>query len=260
MGNPLNIEQFLIQFFTSHHCEIQKQEAGKMTVQLTIDMDKALMNRPFYWQYVESTGNIGKPKQLTFITDPKKADEGEWIHFGSPRLEQIYQYLSKTSKFIHLYENVEVMNNTMLQPWLLTNICIMYEGKQKKEELLSIGLNLINGTFLFDMMQRLEKIQLKPKISNHCYTISPLIKVKSGLLRIESYVESYVNNMEHQWALESIQLLKEETMMIHHFYEDSEEETDMNKEIEEVTARLQPQITFDIINGGILYLTENFST
>ena len=31
-----------------------------MTVQLTIEMDKELMNRPFYWHYLEKTG--GRPK------------------------------------------------------------------------------------------------------------------------------------------------------------------------------------------------------
>ena len=45
-----------------------------------------------------------------------------------------------------------------LHPWLLLNICIMYEGKQKKEELFSIGLNLINGSFVFEHDGKLKKI------------------------------------------------------------------------------------------------------
>ena len=42
-----------------------------MTVQLTIELDKELMNRPFYWHYLEKTGGVPNPMKLTFITDPK---------------------------------------------------------------------------------------------------------------------------------------------------------------------------------------------
>src|SRR5690625_2757442 len=135
MDNSLPIEPFLEQFFTANHCQINKKEKGVMSVKLTIDMDKALMNRPFYWQYVEATGSVGEPKTLTFVTDYDKENDGECVHFGSPRFEQIYEYLKKTSKFTHLYEKITTNENTMLHPWLVVNFCIKYEGKQKKEEL-----------------------------------------------------------------------------------------------------------------------------
>lgn len=252
------IEHYLTRFFTAHQCTMT-QEDGVLSVQLTVEMDKALMNRPFYWQYIEATGNVGEPKKLHFITDPTKMEKkGEWIHFGSPRLQQIYHYLRKTARFIHLYENLHVTKNTMLQPWLLLNICITYEGKQKKEELFSIGLNLINGSFVFDMMEKLATVDLKPVIPNHCYTISPLIKVTSGLLRIESYLDHYVMEQEHEWAMESIQLLNEEIEMINHFYEGEDVVDEKEKEIADVTKRLQPKISYEMINGGIVYLRESF--
>lgn len=259
MDKQIDIEQFLKQFFTANHCEVIQENSGKLAVQLTIDMDKELMNRPFYWQYMEATGNKGQPKKIIFNTKPKQMeDEGEWIHFGSPRLEQIYNHLRKSGKFIHLFEKVNVNNNTMLHPWLLTNYCIMYEGKQKKEELFSIGLNLINGTFVFEMMEQLDQITLSPTISDHCYTISPLIKIQSGFKRIENYIHEYVMNQQHDWAVESLQLLQEEMAMIHHFYEIEDNKKEMQKEIDDVEARLQPQITYDVISGGIIYLQESF--
>lgn len=261
MDNQVDIEKFLTQFFTANHCEVAQMEPGKISVQLTIEMDKALMNRPFYWQYMESTGNVGEPKKLTFILDPDKIEkEGEWIHFGSPRLEQIYKYLRNTAKFIHLFEEVNVSKNTMLHPWLLLNYCIIYEGKQKKEELFSIGLNLINGTFLLNMMEHLEHIELAPTISDHCYTISPLIKVNSGFLRIENYIHDYVMKQEHDWAIESLKLLQEEIAMIHHFYEsDQDNKDEMEKELDDITARLEPHITYEVINGGMIYLRDTFA-
>ena len=63
-----------------------------LTVQLTIELDKELMNRPFYWHYLEKTGGVPNPDRLTFITDSQNAPtniKGETIHFGSPRLHQM---------------------------------------------------------------------------------------------------------------------------------------------------------------------------
>ena len=51
-------------------------------------------------------------------------------------------------------------------------------------------------------------------------------------------------------------LLEEEKAMIHHFYESDASRDEMEKEIAEVTARLQPKITYEVMSGGLIYLTE----
>ena len=56
------------------------------------------MNRPFYWKYLESTNGEPSPAQLTFITDKNKLVEdikGEVVHFGSPRLSQLFQVMKE---------------------------------------------------------------------------------------------------------------------------------------------------------------------
>lgn len=252
-----SVENFLIRFFKGNQCPIISQKHGEITVQLTEEMDKKLMNRPFYWQYIASTGKKGEPKKITFLTDPKNTGDGEWIHFGSPLLDKMYASLEEMGKYIQLFEKIETTVNTMLHPWLLINVCIVYEGKQKKEELLSIGLNLIHGTMGTDMMEKLKKSDLSTNISDHCYTISPLIMPESGFLRIERYLDDYVRQVDQQWAGESIQLLQEEVLMIQHFYEKQEDKTEMEKELEETKKRLEPSITYEIVNGGIVYLTAN---
>jgi len=257
-SNPsaLSMEQFLTIFFKGNLCNVSSDN-NLLTVQLTKKMDLALMNRPFYWQYIEAMGNVGQPMELHFKLDPTM-DKGEWIHFGSPRFQQICTLLKKTSKFTQLYEIVNVNKNTMLQPWLLTNFCITYEGKQIKEELLSIGLNLINGTIIFDMMELLRKTNLQQVISNQCYTISPLIKLSSAYARIEKIIQKHILNQDHQWAIESLQLLKEELDMIEHFFQDTDHKEELDKEKTDTLSRLQPKIKYSVWNGGLLYLTEDF--
>ena len=70
---PQQVHSYLQQFFTENDCYILGESAHYMTVQLTIDMDKRIMNRPFYWQYVEATDGEPNPAQITFITDQNRA-------------------------------------------------------------------------------------------------------------------------------------------------------------------------------------------
>ena len=54
------IHKFLERYFLSNKCEIVDKQPSYMTVQLTIELDKELMNRPFYWHYLRK--NRGSPK------------------------------------------------------------------------------------------------------------------------------------------------------------------------------------------------------
>ena len=129
-----DLHQFLVTFFQAHQCKLIVNQPGLLKIQLTKEMDKALMNRPFYWHYIERMGQEGEPMQLTLMTDTKqKHENAEWIHFGSPRLQQIMNYLKKTSKYTKLFQVVDTKVNTPLYPWLVINLKITYAGKQQKE-------------------------------------------------------------------------------------------------------------------------------
>ncbi|HEX6594434.1 MAG TPA: YqhG family protein [Bacillota bacterium] len=253
-----NLNTFLSQFFTAHHCPIIKNMDGVMTVQLTEEMDQALMNRPFYWHYVKRMGKLGEPMQLTLITNPSHhGQSGEWIHFGSPRLQQIIHFLKNRERFTKLFQHVDAApTKTELHPWLVVNIKIAYVGQHKKAELFSIGLNLVNGTMKSDMMSVLKQINLQTTIADYCYTISPLIKLQSGFRRIKSVVFKYVNNQEHEWAQRSLIQLKKEIQLLNHFYTEKSEDEKLQKEkeIREITNRFEPRIKISVINGGLFYL------
>lgn len=261
MKRAFDLEQFLLRYFTANQCEVVAEKAGVLNVKLTKKLDMALMNRPFYWQYMESIRQSGEPLQITFITDMKhRKEDGEWIHFGMPRLSQIYGHLQQSSQFIRLFEKLQVDINTLLQPWLVVNCIIVYKGKQLKEELLTIGLNLINGKMVLEMMDKLVNISLAPVISAHCFTISPLIKLESGFRRIEQFLNHHIMNQDQTWAHENINLLEQEIKMLKHFYEREKSSTEIDKEIIDLQKRLTPTISYKILNGGLFYLSKNFAT
>ncbi|MDQ0224929.1 YqhG family protein [Metabacillus niabensis] len=257
------IHNFLESFFNANSCELIENNPGYLTVQLTIEMDKELMNRPFYWHYLEKTNGVPNPMKLTFITDKQKAPsdlKGEFMHFGSPRLHQIFQATKRLGSFIRLYEKVEHENkgNIALQPWIGVNIIVSYQCDMKKDEIHSIGLHLVSGTLVEGFQEKLEKLNLTPKIPDFCFTMTPLIKPQSGLKRIEQFIEQYVKSQDHSWADSARKRWEDDLKLLDHFYEDIEEKPDCyTLEKEALRELYEPHIHINIQNGGIFFLTQN---
>lgn len=254
-----NLNEFLAGYFRAHHCQLLSNKNGILQVQLTEEMDRALMNRPFYWHYIKKMGREGEPKQLTFITNPDNREEqGEWIHFGSPRLQQILRHLKQNEKYTKLFQRVNTQVNTPMYPWLVVNLKISYKGKQKKEEIFSLGLQMVTGEMRAEMMGTLRTIPLQQTISDYCYTISPIIRLSSGFKRMEAVIDNYIENQTHEWAQASLLAMKEDIDTLKHFYveqNDIETET-MEKEIAEIEERYRPVISYEVINGGMFYLSK----
>ncbi|WP_312092230.1 YqhG family protein [Niallia sp.] len=255
------IHQFLERFFIANDCEITENKPGYLTVQLTIEMDKELMNRPFYWHYLEKTGGTPNPASLTLISDPKLAPEnikGELIHFGSPRLHQLFASAKNLSKYIRLYENKtgQGQQQTALKPWLALNVKISYQCDRKRDMFQSIGLQLINGSIATDFQSKIEQMNLSPKIPDYAFTLSPLIMPKSGISRIENMIKQSLLTEDHTWAEKARERWKKDLELLEHFYEDLEEEEEETLETEKLALQEQyePIINISIINGGLFYL------
>ena len=255
------IHDFLIRYFQANDCKIIENTAGHLTVQLTIELDKELMNRPFYWHYLEKTGGVPNPMKLTFITNQESAPEnikGETIYFGSPRLHQIFESSKNLASYIRLYQNhSQLKQQTPLLPWLCLNVKISYQCDRKRDIFKSIGLQLINGQMVEDFHQRLQQVQLTPKIPDYSFTLSPLVRPKSGMSRIEAYLKSVIDNDDHTWAEDARKRWDQDLRLLHHFYEDVEEENE-NYETEKraLQEQYEPKIKISFINGGLFYLTE----
>ncbi|HET7628475.1 MAG TPA: YqhG family protein [Bacillales bacterium] len=259
-----DIHDYLEKFFRASGCELLENDGKSLNVQLTVDMDKRLMNRPFYWKYVENTGMDGEPLSLRLITDPEraKAEKGEFIHFGSPRLHQIFRTAKQLGSFVRLYEQVETgeHRSVPLDPWLLLNLKISYQCDRKKDRLESYGLHLINGQLLESMQERLDAVSLTPKIPDYCFTISPIIKPNSGLKRVEQKIQSMIAAENDDWAEEARRRWAEDFALLKEFYEtrneDDEEREWYEKEQQALKNQYEPKVDISLINAGLVYLTK----
>ena len=250
---------FLERFFIANGCTITDKSSGHMTVQLTVEVDKQIMNRPFYWHWLEKTGGEPNPMKITLITNEDEAPsdiEGEFIHFGSPRLFQIFQAVQKNGKFIRLYEKIRSDGaHISLEPWLGMNVTISYQSDMKKDKLLSLGLHLISGQLTESFQEQMEARELSSQISDYCYTMSPLIKPESGIKRLERYIEQAARSEPLDWAEASLKRWNNDLSLLNQFYEDTEEKPE-EYEIEKKALQTlyEPKIDIKVQNGGLFYL------
>lgn len=257
------IHDYLHRFFTANHCDILEQTDHFLDVQLTIEMDKLLMNRPFYWHYLEKTGGTPNPMRITFITDQNKASEdlkGEAVHYGSPRLHQIFRTAQELGSYIRLYEDVRPNGNmnAPLHPWLGINVKVSYQCDRKKDMLYSLGLHLLTGTMVSGFHETLQTIPLTPKIPDFCFTLSPIIKPQSGLIRMEEALKTLIADDDHTWADEARGRWQHDLQLLNQFYDGMDEVPDSFKvEKQALQEQYEPKVVIKLINGGLFYLTQH---
>ncbi|MCA1025511.1 YqhG family protein [Cytobacillus sp. FSL W7-1323] len=256
------IHHFLLRYFHANHCEILENKPGYLVIQLTVELDKELMNRPFYWHYLEKTGGVANPMELTLITNPSLAPDdikGEIIHFGSPRLHQIFQSTKNLAGYIRLYENYEAPpgTQTALRPWLGLNLRISYQCDRKKDLFKSIGLHLINGQMVEQFHDKLLHLSLTPKIPDFSFTLSPFIKPQSGVMRVANFLQSEIEKEDHTWADEARLRWQKDLQLLERFYEDADEKGEsFENEMTALQEQYEPQVHISIVNGGLFYLTD----
>lgn len=263
---PQQIHQYVRRFFTENNCSILRESAHFLQVQLTIEMDKKIMNRPFYWKYLESTGDEPKPAQLTLITDKTRLTEnlaGEVIHYGSPRLNQLFNVTKELGSFVQMYEKpsaTQVSTQTILTPWVGVNYKITYASDRTREILYSLGINLMTGMILNGFQESISHLNLESSISPNTFHLPYTIKPLRALERLDAIIEHQIQQDDHTWAEEARVRQQRDIRVLDYFYEgvDNKPET-YESEKRAIEAQYETKIRIEIINGGLFYLKSDIT-
>ena len=168
-----------------------------------------------------------------------------------PIIRKIMNHFQSSNPFYYGFEKVNTTKRTLLHPYLLLNIKIRYVGITTKEEIISVGLNLINGKIMNNMMELLDNISFHPTISPYCYMISPIIYLESGIKRIEKFCYHYLEQQTYDWAISANHTMRAEMNLVNKIIQDKRLR---RKQQENIQARLQPTIICELINGGMLHI------
>ncbi|KGR89814.1 hypothetical protein CD30_15020 [Ureibacillus massiliensis 4400831 = CIP 108448 = CCUG 49529] len=255
------VHDYLKTFFTETNCEIISDEGHQLTVQLTIDIDKKIMNRPFYWKYIETTNSPANPARLTFITNRSNIENpflGEVIHFGSRRLNQIFKATKELGAFVQMYEQVSTQQGKsfVLTPYFCVNYKVSYYCDRTKERLHSLGINLLTGVIEDNFHESIKDFNLVNTKPEHAFCLQHIIKPSRALERLDEMIQSIVQQDDHTWAEEAKRRWEREQEILDYFYVDVEEKPE-SYEIEKsaLEERFSPRINVEIINGGLFYLS-----
>src|SRR5690625_5363418 len=115
------------------------------------------------------------------------------------------------------------------------------------DQLFTSGLQLVTEKMKTNMMETLEETSLSKAISDFCYPISPLIKLPSAYKRIESVIDTYLENTDHTWATQSLATLDDEIRLVKHFYNNDPDHPQLKKEIADLTERYTPIIKHQVV-------------
>ncbi|WP_153731495.1 YqhG family protein [Sporosarcina obsidiansis] len=257
---PQQIHEYLRQFFNENKCPIINENEHYLNIQLTIDMDKKIMNRPFYWKYIESVNETPNPAQITLITDIQQLKEGvkgEVVHFGSPRLHQLFRVTKEMGSFVKMYEQVHSApdGQMILTPWLGVNYKISYCSHQTKETLYSLGINLMTGAVFQEFQERLTKLDLVKDSPEQVFNLPYIITPVRALDRLDAVVDQMVREEDQTWAEEAKKRWQKDQAVLDYFYEGQDEKPECY-EIEKnaMEERFKPRITIEVLNGGLFYL------
>lgn len=267
--NQQQVRQYLERYFNAHQTQYVEKTPSYFSVRLPVEVDKDLGNRPFYWTYVERLNLEPQPMFMTFVFQPESIPSdlrGEKITFGSPRLQQFFTSARRHGQYIRLYEhsphikNTILSGNTSLMPWLGINVRISMICDGKKDHLMSLGFNLVNGSIVEAFSTHLKEKDMKPVMPDLSFTIPPIFSLDSAMVKLEEHIKGFIRSQDTTWAEEARERLAFETSLVENFYtqqteekEEGPQENVKDKRVEELRWQFEPRIEVEIINGGLFY-------
>lgn len=261
------VREFTERYLKLNDCHILESGPTYLLTQLSIHADKDLLNRPFYWMYVERMNLPPQPVRLSFVFDPENHPEeirGEHLFYGTPRFAKILQSAQKHGKFVRLYEEprYEPAYTDLTKPyspWLAVNYKVSYVCDQKRDRLCSLGINLNDGTIREGFYEVIKDRRWSNRLPAKRYTVEPRLQVVEAVGELEYYLEETIRREDLTWAEEAEKRLQSELERLDVFYPDEpsmpdEIRTEKKRRREEIVWQFHPRVEISVINAGLFYV------
>ncbi len=260
--NQTDIKEFCKSFFVGTGCHIVEEGPGHLAAKLTIDTDKDLMNRPFFWVYAEKCGIKAEPLTLSLIFDEKEVPEsfkGESVQYGSARLHQIMNAAAKRGNFTRLYQQDDAIHSANryaapLIPWLGLQYNVQFVCDQKRNEIHSVGVNLFSGHVLNDFLDKINSFTLVTKVPAYRHLLQGNLQMNHGVERAELILKQYLDRVDMTWANDANERLEDELYILKSFYGE-EKPDEWEQRHQELVHLYSPRVQVDLINCGLFYLS-----
>lgn len=198
----------------------------------------------------------------------------EHLHFGSPRLKQIFEAARRGGSCVYLFEDPGPRQRSTLfpaayEPWLGVNFKVEFACDMKREELHFMGISLVSRKIDFQFRDRLSERSLRPRLPENVHIEPSSITPAEGRDALEASLEDKLRDIDPSWATEASARLQEELDLIDAYYknlllEEDEEKREAAKEQyearrKEIRWQYEPRILVSAINCGIFHLRQETS-
>lgn len=258
------LREFTERFLISQQCQIVESTPNYLITQLSVEADKELLNRPFYWLYVEKMGLTPQPTQLCFLFDkenPAPDLRGEYLHFGAPRFKMMLQAAKKRGRFVRLYQLTHMRPRTHslpYVPWLAINFKVSYISDQKKECIHHLGINLQTGEIREHFYQELCQLNWTNKLPTGRHLLPEKMSLIEAISELEYYIEDLLKQEDHTWAKKAYERYVQEVKQLESYFPEEEkrspeEEKYKESRMQEIIRQHLPRIEIEVINAGYFY-------
>lgn len=267
--NQKEARDYVIRYLDAMQCDIVNSSPGHVQVRLSEKADRDLVNRPFYWSYVEKLGIEPQPVALSLIFDPEQSPpdvKGERVNPGSTRLQQIFQSACKHGRFVRLYEDsplnlINPRGSRPYVPWLGINYKIEWTCDQLRSEILSLGIQLLDGTIHDNFYAKISSLEWTPRLPIHRFLTNPQLTIEEAVSELEFYVQGYLDQVDESWAREAETRMQDELELLDQYYREkpsrvSEEEfqDEYKRRVRETKWQFQPRVQVNVVNAGLFYM------
>ncbi|MFC7440919.1 YqhG family protein [Laceyella putida] len=266
--NQQQIRSFAERYLQLHDCHILESGPTYLTTRLSIQADKDLLDRPFYWMYVEKMNIAPQPVTLRFVFDPENHPpdlKGETLFFGAPRFKEMLRSTQKHGRFVRLYQEPQGRgffdpDTLAYTPWLGVNYKLSYICDQKKDILIPVGINLISGQILPNFYQQAQAHRWISKLPAHRHLLPPHLSLSEAVGELEYHIQERIQGEDLTWAEQAKERCELELEQLEAFYPEpltEEARRDNKQRREEIIWQYYPRAELHCINAGLFYAETN---
>lgn len=267
------LRSFVERYLQAMDCQIIESTPEMIDVQLSIEADQALLNRPFYWMYVEQMNLPAHPAQFRFFFTKTEESNGfysDYLFFGSPRFTQMLNSVQQKGRFVRLYQqpkaNGDPFRSTKgYRPIFAVHYLISYICDQKKDRISDLAIDLQTGEVISPFYQWAKNQQWSHQLPASRFLQPSQLSFPEAIGRLEAYLQKQIEQEDPTWAEEAKQRLAEEYQQIETYYPEDEsmEEEQLHEKkqrLREIVWQFSPRVEINVVNAGLFYIEPHSSS
>lgn len=192
------------------------------------------------------------------------------VTYGSRRLEQLFQVVKEGGRFVQMFEEPGAAArgpaSVAYTSWLGVNLKVEFLCDMKRDELHSIGVDLLTGQLVTGFHEKLLEKKLSPRFPVNSHIPRQQLTITRARGIVEQYLEKLLKHTDHTWAEEAHERMADEVAQVDGYYLDFLETCEEDKKEaataqwesrrQEMEWQYRPRVQVTAINCGIFHLRQ----